>query len=390
MRKSFLFFLILILLLSNSYAIGIRTSHLRHEIIFEPGYSSTLGYQLVSHSQPQDYDIYVRLDFGDEKMLDYFTVSDSTAYVSAGGTFDFTVDVNLPDEFETPGWHRVKVGVAETLSSGGFIGSSAAAEASISVLVLFPYEYIEADLSATNTNKGEKSEISLTVKNYGDKDIEGVHAKIDVYDNFGNYIKSLNTKFISLEKSKTAVLESEFLASEVGFYNLNATVYYSGKEAYASTILRSGQEDVEITGFTRSFYTGTINKMKVDVLSGWSEVIEDLYFVAEISNGSEILEKVQSQNFELVGFGKKSIDGFLDFTQIPVGNYTADVEIFFGDNSKSKSGTVEVTEPIEPIEEKPGVILPFIKDNGLLVSILFMNFMLMMLVLLLFIRNSRK
>ncbi|MBW2984585.1 hypothetical protein KY361_05690 [Candidatus Woesearchaeota archaeon] len=328
-------------------AIGLAARSMWVKMDYVPNLEFTQTYQIITTSDyTQDYTLYVTGGLGQ-----YITIEpDQFKDIVPGSDPYFTVSLKLPEGLDkevSPGIHQIRIGVKETVSSSGGkgIGLLTSSEAIIDVRFLYPGKYLTAKLNVKDVEVNKPANFKINVYNGGKEDINSVRAKIEVYDSNGNKVAMAYTEEKSLksnaEDTLHAQLSTEGLKS--GEYKAVATVYYDMKELKTNEAkFKIGSLEIWIIDYTKEVPAGKINPFDIEIESRWNNQIQNVYAIVTIGRRT-----FQTPSTNIAPWEKKTITGYFDATNMGVGEYDAEIILYFGDNTAKELGKVTITKPEE-------------------------------------------
>src|SRR3989338_661622 len=341
----FLLLFLLILISPEIFAVGISARPLSPTVFYEPGKEYVFDYEVIINSpQTMDY-LMITKDFpGRKSDLTPYIIFDPAKLekIAPGAKQPFKVKLSLPTTPLVPGKHRVEIGVEDSLSTGGEVGAKTRASDVITVVSLFSGKYLITQIIAKDISEGQTEEFSVAISNYGTEDITSAGGIIDIYDQSGVKIGTVQTDSKSLKSKESDQLTATFDTTgfKAGNYKAAAKINYDGKEAEQSNAtFKIGTLNVDILSFTQSVKPGTINKFDVKIKSGWSEKIGNVYAKVKIGKN-----EFNTLPITLPPFAEATLSGFFDTTSVSAGEYDATVTLFYGDKTAVKTGKVSVAE----------------------------------------------
>ncbi len=360
--KSLGFFVVLgvFFIFVSPFALGVSIQPAKYSINFEPNLEKDFGFYICGAAKIETY-----LD-GD--LVKYATIIDNEPNSSCR---DIVVRVRLPNKIEKPGKNILLVGAKELIEVGSGVAGRAAIQAPIVIFVPYPGMYVEWNFVAPNVNEGETVHFIVSVSNLGTNNIQSARAIIDVYDD-NSKIKSLNTdeKSIPSKESAEFPLDMETTGMKAGSYRVVTTLYYDGRSDLKEKSFNIGSLYVAINNYTKVLEQGKINKVGIEIESKWNNNLQDVYSAVTI-NGV----KVKTPNYDLKAWETKEIAAYYDTTGMDIGEYDAQITLYYGGKTTTEEGKVYVVEQSEvqsseAKEEKPWNISFNITPTTLLVAII--------------------
>jgi hypothetical protein len=344
--KVLTFFLSIILFSSIVSALGVTGNTLTAVDYYEQGKEYSLSYKFNTLAQIQDYQIRTRSVSGHD-ITPYIQPSDTLfEQVPPGSAVPFSVSLNFYDESIPPGRHEAHVLVSETQAAGGTIGAKAEVGIRFIIISLFPSEYLIWSLSATNANSGEEVQLKASVRNWGEPDVNGAYVEYKIYDNRDNLVGEVRSQNFFIESKQTEEVITPFDSSNlgVGDYKIIGKLYYSDEVEEKQGSFRLGQKEVKINDITRSFVPNAINKVQVNVESGWNENLEEVRGNVVIIDGREEVADFRLLPAPLEAWRYSSLIGYFDSEGLDLGEYTARVSINYDGESTTKDFDVMIED----------------------------------------------
>ncbi len=384
MKKSILVIFILILQLSNTDAMGLRSGSLNNNINFIPNYEGTYYYYVSAYNnKPVDIEIYISDDNGDgttSNLAQYFTPSEWVIKnVLPGQEPYFSVIVNLPATIDEPGTHKVHLGVREMIESEGGFAVRTAIESLFFIQVPFDGKYLKSSFSVEGANAGEPIKTVIDLRNLGDKQIDRIYANIIIIDSDGNTVTDKKTETVSLisQENKQIITEINSRGISPGEYIAEARVYADETEQTHSADFKVGHLNFQITNQTQEIFAGKINHIFVEAESEWANQVNGVYSEIKIGDQPEI--RTLPENF--AGFETKKVQGYFDASNLAPGTYDMHMKLNFEGNYTAKTTQINVVR--DNILRLPNVELSltnalFIAIIGIIVLINITLFILLM------------
>ncbi|MCK4553044.1 hypothetical protein KAT80_02480 [Candidatus Pacearchaeota archaeon] len=341
----FIFVLAIFIFLINICS-ALRVGPAKVEYNFAPGFETSVTYY-VSHNNPDtEFELYVAGDLSDYVKLDKDKLVGGGSFIAA---------VNLPLFIEKPGKHRILIGVREKISekdlevSTAMVRTTVTIQAVIDVYVAYPGKYLEISLSSNNANVGEPVNFELGIISQGKEDVN-VTPQIDIISD-DKTIETLYFMQREIKSQEQIKLKKSLDTADYnpGTYNALAIVDY-GKIAKAESVFKIGELIIHLVNYTRQIIIGDVQKLNLEIESGWNDKVDGVYAEVFILNGSTTLISFETSSTSLEPWEKKTIAGFFDTSNFTKGFYNANITfIYYGkDIGKSSSELVK----IEFVEEK--------------------------------------
>ncbi|MBN1502503.1 hypothetical protein JW930_03085 [Candidatus Woesearchaeota archaeon] len=383
-----------ILLNYSAHALLVSGEKMKVEFQFTPNDRKEFSYYFLNNDyHTSDYVIIAETHKGAD-LTKYFTIEpDTFKSIHVGEHREFKIKVNLPEKIEVPGLNEVRVWVKGTPSEGtsGMVALPVVG-VRFMISVLFPYKYLEWGLNIGNMNIDEKQNVVLTLRNLGEPTIESIYGKIEIINLETNEtVRSMTTNTINnliswQESQVSATFNSNGLRA--GNYRAIATLYWDENSSRQEREFRIGQLEVFIRDFTKIFQKDAINRMMINVESGWNTLIEKLYADIEVfdSEGNQ-RKKFRSFDKDLGAWKTESLEAYFDTTGLNVSNYSIKVTLVYEGATTVKEGVIEIVdqanvETVDKIPRKSFFSMSLINSTSLLVIVLII-FVIINLILLL-------
>ncbi|MDP3027592.1 MAG: hypothetical protein Q8N63_07850 [Nanoarchaeota archaeon] len=323
----FAFLLNLQLVLSLGISPGIES------VDFKPGLE--LEYSFSVYAEPEQIiEIYSEGEFSDLVRFD------KTELKGGGG---FNVKLKLPQEIEIPGKHVLLIGARDKVDPEvGMIGTSVIVRAPIIIHVPYPGKYAEISFSTQNANVGDSVKFEVTVASMGKEPIFAI-TNIDIYSEKKKIeTLDLGAKIIENQKSDKFIKILNTSNYNPGDYNATAIVDYQVAIARTSSVLRIGQLFVNMTNYTNEIIKGGIKPFEIHVESLWNDPIEDVYGEVSVLKNNLSITNFLTPSVSLLGWEKKTLNGYVDTNVLEMGEYDLDINISYGGKKTLNKGKLTI------------------------------------------------
>ncbi|MBT3297656.1 hypothetical protein HN385_01930 [archaeon] len=374
MIKSKLNILIIVLLISIFCLINVENVNsinmmgARTEISYSPGNVETLDYY-ISNVDSLKVTTEGALAVGAVVLDEEYNEEENSWRIDCDGDCTVRIELTIPDMGSSPGWHDFIVlfeEAPEEVYGKAMMAATAAIRSRVKMIVPYPGKYLEASFSVEeadrNVMQGEKKYFTVNAHSYGSEIINYVGGNITITDSSdglsdNNWVVDL-TEASSLTESQSASLYAEWDTSdiEIGSYYAYGDVFYDDNSTTASIYyFNVGSEYVEVDRVDPlELITGGINKISLRYFNHWASNLDThSYLSLKNKNSSEELAYVTTSTGNVVGQNYGATEGYLDLTNVSVGEYNLDIETFYGSSSNVISFNVSVVEgQIEEIIEE--------------------------------------
>jgi hypothetical protein len=363
MKKLSFYLLIFVLLVTSVSALRISGDKVKFNIPFEPNYTLSKTFTVTNNDgYISSYDIFP-IYMGGADLREYFTVEPNKFEgVGSGDSREFKVTLNLPEKIDYPGitetWVKVKT------SKVNSVGISAVPALAIRYIffILYPFKYLEWGFSAPNLNVDEESSFRITMNNLGEPVINSAKANIEIIDmRTNNSVTTLKTSTTyNIQSKETPEIKATFssVGLKPGQYKAIATFSWDENISTEEKFFRIGQMDVVMHNFTRLFEVDSINRMFINVSSGWNNKIKHLdakILIYDLETNQE-LTSFKALSSSLDPWENKKLEAYFDTKGLEKKEYKAVIEFKFDGLIKKVEGIIRIDENInaEIVDEIPG------------------------------------
>ena len=328
----FILFALMLFVIPDVLSIGISA---RREIDFAPALEDNFSFCVIPEKNGR-----ISLNLEGE-LSEYMTLPLTEKEYSVGGSECFAYHVKLPNIL-SPGPHVGYVVASDEPYGEGKIKVVTSVRHEFRVHVPYPGRYIEFTTSAKDVQINETVPFNLNLQNKGKETITEVSGRVDIFGPDGKYVASLETdKLSNFEPQTKAETHAEWdtTGHEPGPYTYAATITYDGSIGKKESSFLVGVIDLDIINTTTKIYKGTVNPFEITVRSKWNMEMKGVYADVRLPNAT-----VRTPTIDLLPKETKGLYTFVDAANLGVGNYSAQVEVFFEGNSRLKNLTLVVEE----------------------------------------------
>jgi len=325
----------MIILTTNVYAIGISPAKATFE--FEPGMVRNIPFKVFNvGDHTLNAKVYLRGD-----LKEYFDFEPVNITLEPEEEIEFNITLSLPLNVDLdPGDRRTDIVAEEFVEDDSGVGAVAAV--GLLVIVRVPYEgqYVDVKLTASNTEIGEGVPFLVRLESLGLETVGKVDGVLSVTDKDKKTVGTLT--FTESEIIPKEIRELDLVwnsgDNKAGIYEANLVINYAGKEREAGTQFRLGDLKIEILGLDQySLIKDRINKIQIITQSLWNDEIKDAYAVMEIGGKS-----TKSETFDYARWGQGNITIYFDTHDLSLGDYKAEVTLFYANLTTEKTFDVKV------------------------------------------------
>ncbi len=378
-------FLLVFICASLVIAVGISPAY---EIIDAvPGLEKEIGFYALNPSATGESHVSINLKTTTNPLAQYIFLPEQHYYTfSAGEKQPFTVKIKLPNPLPSnlsPGRNDLWIGVSDIAGSGdGSVAVFTNSYGLIRINVPYPGFSVILSLRTKDVSFGKTSLVSLDIKSQGLDTINTASATVSVLLN-GKLIKTLPAKQIRdlhTTESQTITWDLDTQDMEVGEYTLIANVIFGNAQSQETqTVIRIGDDDLEITNFTTSLVEGSIRKFDVQVNSVWNNPLQNIWAEIKVRAGDITLDAIRTSTIESIEPWKsQTLTAYLDTSKLPVGTYDTDLFVHFGSKVKEAKGTLTITPA--PVIEKPSASFSVLNLGAMGIMAMILGVLMVLLV----------
>ncbi len=342
-------------------ALGVRPA--KTDIVFRPGETKTVGFKIVN-TDMKEFDVELSLK-GD--LARYIKVDPITLHFTADEEMkEFSKTITMPSVMP-PGTitgdllitEVVKIGkgpkvyfgeeeiITKTEDDESTITARVAIKHKITVTVPRQEKYVEASIEYREQQ--EDTNVITEVKNLGLQDVNTLKTETAVMENEQKVadfasdavpLPSLDTKTFYSSVSKQKAYQGE--------YELVSTIKYDEKEVEITKTMILGSPEIKILAFDKFFKEKTINEFRIDLENKWNKDLGNVYATIELTkDGQSAIEPTRTISMDIAGRAKKTMNSYLDLTNINEGEYMCKVTVNYNDQKTEETRIVKVMNPAD-------------------------------------------
>jgi hypothetical protein len=282
-----------------------------------------------------------------DEISKYISVDKQVLDLSKSG--DVKVTVDIPPRAPLEGPHEFGVYVRERPKAGGMIGVTTAVMMKVRIEIPFPGQYVDiTKFSITDVNEGESAKMTWQAKGRGDQ-VTPFTADLELFSQEGQSVfrRSLPTVPLAREESYPPDGTEESLPTnsfKAGTYTGVLTVKFTNMTKNSTTKFRVGYEAVALDNYTpKRLVAEEINGLHLTVRNLWNGQFDNVRAVIEMNGTS-----ATTPSGKLAPFGTLELRQFFDIRGVPEGNYSANITVFFSNNSMLFPASFEVAKRYVP------------------------------------------
>jgi len=324
--KPILLIIVILVLASQAYALGIAPSHI--DVIFEPGLEKTIQLKVMNNVH-KDFDVVI---YAEGELAEYITIENPTIKLSKDEDSKIiSYKVKLPQSFEKQGLHEAKVVVREIpkeTKGGTTITAAVAVVSKLKVMVPYKGKYAEIKLFVTNFKENEESNFAVEVKNLGTQDILEAYAIVNIYDPSNNKVATVTSNKESIESKDNEILIAKWKPNlKSGNYRAVATLMYDNLNTRDEKSFSIGTMFLDINSITvDNFKLGGIAKFDILVENEWNEEVPNVFAETSVKDDNgKIYTQFKTASADIPAFGKQELNAYWDTAKVIPGPYKLDI-----------------------------------------------------------------
>jgi len=335
--KSILLIIVIIVLASQTYALGIAPSH--SDIIFEPGLEKTIQLKVINNAH-KDFDAVV---YAEGKLAEYITINEPMIKLTKDQDSKIiSYKLNLPKTLKKQGMHEARIVVREIpkeTKGGTTITANLAVVSKLKVMVPYKGKYAEIKLFVTNFKQNEESNFAVEVRNLGTQDILEAKAVIDIYGPLNNKLETITSNKASVKSKNKEILIAKWTPKfGSGSYHAVATLIYDELNTKDEKSFTIGTLELDIVSISvTDFRLGGIAKFDILVENNWNMEIPNVYAETTVTdNKGEIYTQFKTASADIPAFGKQELNAYWDTAKVIPGTYKFDIILNYLDQKTEK------------------------------------------------------
>ncbi len=320
--KPILLIIVILILASQTYALGIAPSHV--DVIFEPSLEKTIQLKVINNAH-KDFDAVV---YAEGALAEYITIENPTISLSKDEDSKIiSYKVNLPKKLKTQGMHEAKVVVREipkTTKGETTITASLAVVSKLKVMVPYKGKYAEIKLFVTDFKKDKESNFAVEVRNLGTEDILEAYAIINIYDPLNNKLVATTSNKAKINSKDKEILIAKWTPKiGSGNYRAVATLMYDGLNTRDEKSFTIGTFELDIASISVTDFTlGGIAKFNIVVGNEWNEDIPNVFAETTVKDDKgRIYTQFKTASVDIPAFGSQELNAYWDTAKVIPGAY---------------------------------------------------------------------
>ncbi|MBW2964302.1 hypothetical protein KY363_02480 [Candidatus Woesearchaeota archaeon] len=321
-------------------AIGISPADVY--VNFVPNYEYVIDYSVTGY---RAFEFYTEGEFSE------YTWVEELHHTETQG--NFRVHLVLPEEYETPGKHKMYVAAREKPLSGT-VNTVAVIRGFVEVDVPFPGYYATMEVTANDVNEGEPVTVTTNVYNKGKLNISNARLRLVISSGNANLL-TFESEAFSIETTGGYTFQKTISGGQLkpGSYNATAYLFYEGQPKQKSAVFRVGTFDVNIVNYTREMFNNTVNLFGIEIESLWNNPLSTVWMDLSIKNGSRVLSTIKTPPFDLAPWEKRKSEVYWNTAGIDVGEYDLEIVLHYSSGTRTENRKIYIVDKPQMVQEKP-------------------------------------
>jgi len=276
MRKSIIYLMMAILLVSNVLALGLVPAETKLQ--FASGLEKEVKLKLFNNENTG----FNAVVYAEGDLAEYIMIPDNLITFKPGEREKvISYTIKLPENMQKEGTHSTKI-VVRAISSEKDSTVTANLAVASKLYVNVPYTGRHAEIQLFIPPKIEKrkeTRFSIEAVNIGTEDIIKARAIIEIFDFSGNRIDALTTDEVSIAAKEKQHLTAKWIpAAGNGAYKAIATLFYDGQSTKTEKPFNIGTLSIEVISISvDKFKLGGIAKFSIFIENKWNDNISDVH-----------------------------------------------------------------------------------------------------------------
>ena len=352
-KKTILWILALLVLVSQSFALGIAPGH--KDVVFEPNMQFREKMKITNNDQAR----FTAVLYAQGELAEYIEFEQVSVDFSDGAREKYVYyNMKLPESFDKKGLHQADIVVRsvplEQDSDGIGVSASVAVISKLNIMVPYTGKYVEIELFSPHFESGKQSNFAVEVKNLGTEDVLQAQAIIDIYGPLNEKIDTVYSDIVKIDSKDKELLIAKWTPTvPTGSYYAVATVVYDefniqDRRDFAIGTLTIDVVDVSVTDFT----LGGIAQFDILLSSNWNLPVNEVY--AETTIKDEVgksYAKFKTASVNIPAFGKQRVESYWDTTTVGPGKYKMDITLNYLDQKTERIFDILVS--LDAIQASP-------------------------------------
>jgi len=231
----------------------------------------------------------------------------------------------------------------------------------------YPDKYVDVKLDLKS--EGKTLIINAVMTNAGKQKIENLET------DFGIYADGKKIYSIDFGNQPLGIGEIENLSKKIeirdlsnGDYNAVMNLGYDNYVLEVGKDFTVGDKEIKILDYTKYFLENSLNKFEIEAESNWNNKIFDVYSTIDVLKGNNKIETLRSPSSDFDKKEKKVLTAFWDTKDVKLGDYNADMNVYFSGKSSNMKGQVSVLNPSDYSKALKQV--PWVRIIGIIVSVI--------------------
>ncbi|MFO7710358.1 MAG: hypothetical protein R6V53_01185 [Candidatus Woesearchaeota archaeon] len=329
--------LLLFLLLPCVLGVGLSSQPLDGPILFEPGKTYTINYDIVG-----DDEVSLSLKegyLGDIDMRPYARLTEID-----GKSFSLILSFPENATISQGGMQSVVVSAKGESDSSVNVGGTAIVQKTVPIQVYFQEKRIKSSMRASDININETGQVEIHAESWSHQDIGSISTEIEIRDSEGSVLATMSDKD-SLPSGKEVTLSGSFDTSgwAAGDYQAFADLSWDGNSTELQDGFRIGSLEVSIINYTESVLSENINKFFINIQSGWNNDLKDVYAVVFV-DGQKMFK---TANYDIGAWEQVTMSDYLDTEGIEPGVHEITISLHYGGEKTVVTDSLSVEKPPE-------------------------------------------
>ncbi len=317
--------------------VGLSTQPLDGPILFEPGKTYTIDYEIVGDD---DFSLSLKEGYlGDIDMRPYARITDVDKK-------SFSLIISFPENatISQGGMQSLVVSAKGDSENSANVGGTAIVQKTVPIQVYFEEKRIESSMRASDLNINETGQVEITAESWSHQDIDRISAEIEIRDSEGSVLATMSDSD-SLSSGNEVTLSGSFDTSgwAVGDYQAFADLSWDGNSTELQDDFRIGSLEVSIINYTESVLSENINKFFITIESGWNNDLKDVYAVVFV-DGQKMFK---TANHDIGAWEEVTISDYLDTEGIEPGMHEIMISLHYGGEKTVVTDSLSVEKPLE-------------------------------------------
>jgi hypothetical protein len=291
---------------------------------------SPASHNVWHHQGSDNYTLTLINDDGRDSAVIIFTTGPDEITVptnitlAAGETKSIPVGIVMPRS-TLPGVRESTVIIQSLPQSNGMVGAAVAVAHVVRIRTPSQGSFVEAQIMTATASVARPTPITVSLTNVGTETIRSARAQVLILP----LNQTLSSAMIALAPGETKDVQLDWIPAQTGSYELQATIFYDGKEDTISQSIIVGNLSISVgTPEFGDFRIGEVFRVRLNLTNEWGAPLHTTVNLQLSQNG---VTYTDSRAVAMQPGIATSFDGFIDTANMSIGKAQLIVQLRYAD-----------------------------------------------------------